>query len=74
MLAKAPGTDVKITWKIVDNVLSCNLDGTLVYEIDMTDLCADWKDGRYYQVGLAGYNTADTTGTKFVREQVTLGK
>ena len=74
MLEKASGTDVKITWKIVDNVLSCNLDGTLVYEIDMTDLCADWKDGRYYQVGLAGYNTADTTGTKFVRDQFTLGK
>ena len=74
MLEKASGTDVKITWKIVDNVLSCNLDGTLVYEIDMTDLCAAWKDGRYYQVGLAGYNTADTTGTKFVRDQFTLGK
>lgn len=73
MLAKESGTDVKITWEIVDNVLSCSLDGELAYQIEMTALSAAWKDGRCYQVGLAGYNTADTTETTFVLEQLKLG-
>jgi hypothetical protein len=74
MLEKESGADVKITWEIVGNVLSCSLDGTLVYQIDMTALCAGWQDGRCYQVGLAGYNKDNTTETKFVLEKFELGK
>jgi hypothetical protein len=37
-------------------------------------LCAAWKDGRCYQVGLAGYNKENTTETKFVLEKFELGK
>ena len=73
IISKGSGAQVKITWKIVGNILSCSLDGTEVYTIDMTALCGTWKPGRHYQMGVAGYNTA-TTAAKFVLEEFNLGK
>lgn len=74
MISKGSGAQVKITWEIVGNILSCSLDGTEVYTIDMTALCGTWKPGRHYQMGVAGYNTDTTTAAKFVLEEFNLGK
>ncbi len=61
MLNADVGTETQVTWEIKENVLYCSLGGVMVYEISMENLCAAWKDGRYYQVGVAGYNNAATT-------------
>ena len=71
MISAETGTETKIVWEIKDNVLYCSLGGVAVYEVSMENLCSDWKDGRYYQVGIAGYNTDVTTSVaKFVLESL----
>ena len=75
MISAATGTETKIVWEIKDNVLYCSLGGVAVYEVPMENLCSDWKDGRYYQVGVAGYNTSATeTAAVFVLGQLQFGE
>ena len=70
MLSEEAGATIQVAWDIKDNTLYCSLDGAVVYEVAMESLCPDWKDGRYYQVGVAAYNKAATeTEAKFVLEQ-----
>lgn len=68
-----------IIWAISDNVLYCNIgkenEGSrALFMIPMTELCVDWKEGRYYQVGVAGYNS-DTTANSmgFVMSELEFG-
>ena len=69
-----------IIWAIDDNKLYCsmgseNASSKALFMIPMTELCTDWQDDRYYQLGVAGYNSAATiSNMKFVVDTIEFGE
>lgn len=77
MLSTAGTYDV--IWAIEKNVLYCNVTARgvshTVFSIPMYKLCADWELGRYYQFGLASYNSAtQAQALKFTVGTLAFGK
>lgn len=69
-----------IIWAIANNTLYCSMGAEneaseALFMIPMTELCADWKDGRYYQLGVAGYNSESIANSmKFVVDTLEFGQ
>lgn len=74
MLAAAAGTTHTVVWAIEENVLYGSVNGDVFLRIPMTVLCSDWVDGRYYQLGIASYNVAETTKASFAKSTYAMGK
>jgi len=72
MLAQDSG-DIQIAWAIENNYLYCDINEATAFKIPMTALCADWKDGRYYQVGIAACGE-NSEGLKFKLTDWAFGK
>ena len=74
MLAETTKKSHDIIWAIYENMLFCSVDGQISYRIPMYKLCSSWQDGRYYQLGVAGYNVSAASGIKFAIEKMVFGK
>ena len=74
MLKSAIGTTHKVVWAIEHNYLYGSVDGYVFLRIPMTALCSEWVDGRYYQLGVATYNSEITTGMTFEKTSLAFGK
>lgn len=58
MISAQAGTKTEVIWAIENNVLYCTVAGKVSLRLPMEKLCSAWQNGRYYQLGVAGYNTA----------------
>ena len=65
--------ETEVIWVIENNFLYCSVSGEVVLRLPMTRLCNDWKDGRYYQLGVAGYNASSNTGIIFKLDTLKFG-
>lgn len=68
------GKSYSVIWAIEDNTLYGSVEGNVFLRIPMTVLCSDWVDGRYYQIGVAAYNSsAVTQNMSFTKEKIKFG-
>ncbi len=56
-MLQGTGTEHTVIWAIEQNVLYCSVDDRIVLRMPMEKLCDKWLEGRYYQLGVAAYNT-----------------
>lgn len=75
MLADTEPKAHEVIWAIEENVLYCSVDSQIVLRMPMEKMCDAWTAGRYYQVGIAAYNTsAQTTALKYDIQSLQFGK
>ena len=64
----------EIVWVIYKNMLFCSVDEQITYCIPMEQLCNSWRSGRYYQLGVAGYNSVVAQGIQLEINTLEVGK
>lgn len=75
MLNSDAGTSHHVIWAIEENTLYGSVNGDVFLRIPMTVLCSEWRDGRYYQLGVASYNSSNPTASMtFTKENLQYGK
>ncbi|MBQ2923659.1 MAG: hypothetical protein IJE60_11350 [Tyzzerella sp.] len=74
MLKTTESSSHEIVWAIYKNMLFCSVDEQITYRIPMENLCSSWQNGRYYQLGVAGYNSVEAKGIKFEINTLEVGK
>ena len=62
-----------VIYAIWNNSLYCSVDGQAVLKLPMNTLCADWQDGRYYQIGPVANITDDTATLTAKVDKLTFG-
>lgn len=75
MLSNTTAKTHMVIWAIEQNVLYCSVDDQVVLRIPMEKMCESWKPGRYYQLGVAAYNSGTITNKlAFQADTLSFGK